>query len=142
MPVAYGYVSVPSHLHPDDGEAAALAWAHQLADLAAREGYAYAGGFADLRGQSETGLYRLLEVLRRGDGVAVLVPDLDHLRHAGCLAGADLRTAARYLRARLLPLTPGPDAVQSAPPPGPAPDRYTRSARSVHAARAARAVRS
>lgn len=138
MPVAYGYVSVPTHLHPDDAEAAVIAWAHDLADLAAREGYAYAGGFADLRGQTETGLYHLLEVLRSGDGVAVLVPDPDHLRHAGCLAGADLRTAARYLRARLLPLTPDADAVQPVPPPSSVPDRYTRSARTVHAARAVR----
>jgi hypothetical protein len=40
--------------------------------------------------------------------VAVLVPDLDHLRHNGCLAGADMRTATRYLRARVLPLAPTP----------------------------------
>jgi hypothetical protein len=91
--------AVLPNLHPGDGEAAVIAWAHDFADLAAREGYAYSGGFADVRGQFETGLYRLLDVLRAGDGVAVLVPDLDHLRHAGCLAGADLRIAARCLRA-------------------------------------------
>jgi hypothetical protein len=126
MPVALGYVSVPSGRRPDDVEAEVTAWAHQLAELATREGYAFAGGFVDLRGQTETDLYRLLEVLRCGDAVAVLIPDLEHLRHAGCLAGADLRTAARYLRARLLTLAPEPDGVEPVPRSDLVPDRAAR----------------
>lgn len=102
MPSAFGYLAVPPALDPDDAEAALRKWTRDLAELAAREGYAFAGVFADVRGQTETGLYRLLQVLRAGEGVAVLAPDLDHLRHAGCLTGADQRTAARYLRARLV----------------------------------------
>jgi hypothetical protein len=125
MPVALGYVSVPVDRSPDDVDAEVSAWAHRLAELAAREGYAFAGGFADVRGQTETGLYRLLEVLRCGDAVAVLVPDLDHLRHAGCLAGTDLRTAARYLQARLLTLASDPEGVQPVSGPDLVPDRYS-----------------
>ena len=54
-------------------------------------------------GRTETGLYGMLAAVRRGWAVAVVVPDVGHLRHVGCLAGADPRTAALYLRARLLP---------------------------------------
>jgi hypothetical protein len=74
-----------------------------------------------------------------------VVPDLDHLRHAGCLAGADLRTTARYLRARLLTLTPGDDtSTPAANQTGPGdrvrehprdPDRRAISAAAVAGAR-------
>jgi hypothetical protein len=44
----------------------------------------------------------MVEALCGGDALAVIVPELTHLQHIGCLAGADLPTAARFLRARLI----------------------------------------
>jgi hypothetical protein len=77
-----------------------------LAGFAAVEGYRLAGVFQDVRGRTETGLYTMLTAVRREQAVAVAVPDLEHLRHVGCLAGADPATAARYLQARPLILHP------------------------------------
>lgn len=132
-PSAFGYVSVPPSLDPDQGEAALQAWTHELAHLAARTEYGFAGVFADMRGQTETGLYRLLEVLRSDAGVAVLVPDLDHLHHAGCLSGADPRTAARYLRARLLMASDSnPAAGHDVTPPREALDLHATRPSSAH----------
>jgi hypothetical protein len=75
-----------------------------LARFAEREGYHLAGVFTDVRGRSEAGIYALVEAVRTCDAAAVVVPDLGHIRHVGCFQGADVRTASRYLRARLLVL--------------------------------------
>jgi hypothetical protein len=112
-PLAFGYLSLPAHTGPAGHEETVTAATRDLAAYAAREGYALAGIFTDVRGCSEAGLYGLLDAVRRGEAVAVVVPGLDHLRHVGCLAGADLRTTARYLRARLLTLTPEPGTSTS-----------------------------
>ncbi len=84
------------------------------------DGLTLAAVFTDVRGRTESGLYRLLTEVRRRNVVAVLVPDLDHLQHAGCLAGADVHTATRYLRARVLPVAsvPGPVAERLPPADG------------------------
>lgn len=74
----------------------------RMADFARAEGYAIGPLFTDIRGRGESGLYGLVEYLRREDAVAVVVPDVSHLTHGGCLAGADQRTAQRFLRARVL----------------------------------------
>jgi hypothetical protein len=108
MPSAFAYLALPTHTHPGDHEEAIAAARRELAAFAAREGYPLAGVFTDVRGRTEAGLYGMLAAIRCGGAVAVVVPDLGHLRHVGCLAGADLRTASRYLRARLLPLAPDP----------------------------------
>lgn len=135
MPAAFGYVSVPPHLDSGAAEEAITGLARDLAALAVREGYALAGVFADRRGLGENGLYRLLEAVRRGEAVAVLVPDMDHLRHTGCLTGTDVRTAARYLRARLVTLAPATEEAPPHPRSAPAEDRYLRSAMTAKAAR-------
>ena len=114
-PTAYGYVSLGPHHHRDDVEHVVRSAAERLARFAAGEGYTFAGVFTDVRGHTESGLYQLLAALRGGDAVAVVVPDLDHLRHVGCLTGADLHRANRYLRARVLPLAPDLDGTQSRP---------------------------
>jgi hypothetical protein len=105
-------VSVHPHHRDDELEQELRSTTDRLARFAAQHGLALVGVFSDVRGRTESGLYHLLAELRRGNAVAVLVPDLEHLQHAGCLAGADVRTATRYLRARVLPLAP---ASQRAP---------------------------
>lgn len=104
---ALAYVSVPTHTSTDSQEAATATATRELATFASDNGYHLAGLFTDVRGRTESGLYALLGALRHGDATAVVVPDLNHLRHAGCLTGADLSAAGRFRRARLLPMTPG-----------------------------------
>lgn len=111
---AFGYVSVP-HLSVGKGleEARARAgW--YLAAWAQREGLTLVGVFADVRGDGERGFYALVAAVRERGAVAVVVSGLDHLRHLGCFAGADVRSMSRYLRAALLVARPespasGPD---------------------------------
>ncbi len=53
--------------------------------------------------RSEQGFYALVTTVRqRQDVAAVVVPRLGDLGRVGCLEGADVRTAERYLRARVL----------------------------------------
>jgi hypothetical protein len=100
---AYGYLSIPIHvLAAGELDELLISGTRELAGLAGRHGHVLAGVFTDAQRHTEQGLYRLLDALRRSGVVAVVVPDLSHLRHAGCLAGADERTMARYLRARVL----------------------------------------
>jgi hypothetical protein len=109
MPAAFAYLVVPPRLADAlDVEEVVVTARRELAGFAASEGYWLAGVFTDVQGRTETGLYAMLIALRRGRAVAVVVPDLGHLRQSGCLAGADLPTASRYLRARLLPMHPDP----------------------------------
>jgi hypothetical protein len=72
-----------------------------LARFAALEGFTLGPVYVDRPGR-EHGFYRMVQELRRGQTAAVAVPDWTHLAGVGCLAGADLRTASRYLQARLL----------------------------------------
>lgn len=58
------------------------------------------------RGRGENGPYELASCVRRHGVVAVAVPNLSHLRHVRCLAGADLRTVRRHLRAAVLLVAP------------------------------------
>ena len=101
-PLTFGYFSLSGA--ESAREAGALAWAlgEQIKTVARLEGYCLAGVFSDERTQSEAGLHSLRSSLTRGEAVAVIIPELSHLHHAGCLAGADLVTAARYLRTRLI----------------------------------------
>ncbi len=143
--LAFGYLSVPAHASPVSHEETVAATTRELMAFAAAERYALAGIFADVRGRSESGLYALLDAVRHREAVAVVVPDLDHLRHAGCLAGADLRTTARYLRVRLLTLPSTDDAgapaanrprAQDCPRKHPQnPDRWALSAAAFAGAR-------
>jgi hypothetical protein len=102
------YVSLPAHTRSGEGEELLAVMERELAWLAAEQGYALAGVYCDVRGRSDCGVYQVVEAVRRGDAVAVVVPDLEHLRHCGCLAGADLRTASRFLRAQQLAVDPRP----------------------------------
>jgi predicted aconitase with swiveling domain len=106
-PLAFGYVSVPDAPGTpaggsDTDDQAVHAAVRDLAAFAAAEGYTFAGVYADRRGHSTNGLYAMVDALRRGRAAAVVVTDLNHLRHSGCLTGADLPTAAHYLQARIL----------------------------------------
>jgi hypothetical protein len=110
MPAAFAYLALPPQVAavPDTAQRAVATAGQELAGFAASRGYQMVEVFTDVRGRTESGLYELLAALRGGRAVAVVVPDVGHLRHAGCLAGADLPTATRYLRARLLPMHPDP----------------------------------
>lgn len=105
-PVAAGYVALPGHAHPGDAEDLVRELRLMLAAYAQTEGYALGPVIADVRGRGESGLYDLVSLLHRGEAVAVVVPDLGHLTHGPCLAGADRLTAARFLRAPVLPVEP------------------------------------
>jgi hypothetical protein len=120
-PLALGYMSVPADTGAGVGEAgvpeeAARAAVHVLRRFAAREGYTLGGVFTDVRDRSQSGLHALLDAVRRDEAAAVVVPDLGHLRHVGCLAGADARTASHFLRARLV--TMAPDRLLTSAPTG------------------------
>jgi hypothetical protein len=82
-------------------------WRRVLHARAAQRGLRLEAVFVDVRGRSECGVYGLVEHLRAGRAVAVVVPDLAHLTHAACLSGADLPTAQRFLRARVLTVQAG-----------------------------------
>jgi hypothetical protein len=117
-PLALGYVSVPVDTGAGVGEAAvpeeaARAAAHALRRFAVREGYTLGGVFTDVRDRSQSGLHALLDAVRRDEAAAVVVPDLGHLRHVGCLAGADARTASHFLRARLVTMAPDRPATSA-----------------------------
>ena len=127
MPAAFAYLALlPRVAAAPDGQRVVAAARQELAGFAAFRGYELAGVFTEVRGRTESGLYAMLAALRGERAVAVVVPDVEHLRHVGCLAGADLATATRYLRARLLPLRPdpglpSPDGGRVAIPEHPAP---------------------
>jgi hypothetical protein len=100
---ALGYVSVAAEDAPDGLEQVIAVLGRDLAVRAERAGHELAGVFADVRGRSEQGFYALVAAVRqREDVAAVVVPRLGDLGRVGCLAGADVRTAERYLRARVL----------------------------------------
>jgi hypothetical protein len=103
-PVVAGYVAVPAHANPDAVEGVVAEWRESFAAYARREGYALGMVFIDVRGRGEGGLYGLAEYLRRDGVVGVVVPEVGHLTHVRCLAGADWRTAQRFLRAAVLPV--------------------------------------
>jgi hypothetical protein len=110
-PTAFGYLSMPVDPSADGGTATMQRWHQQLTSYAREEGLELAGTFADTGG-ADSAFYALVAQLRREEGpVAVIVPGLDHLAHIGALTGADTRTAARYLQARVLHLP------QEQPPP-------------------------
>jgi hypothetical protein len=99
------YVSLPAHTSPATVEALLTEIGQELAAFASREGFALAGMFSDIRGRSESGMYRLIGAIRRSHISTVVIPGPSHLRHSGCLTNADVRTAARHLRARILIVT-------------------------------------
>jgi hypothetical protein len=101
-PVVAGYLAVPAQVSPESVEGLVAAWRVSFADYARREGYALGSVFMDVRGREERGLYGLTEYLRRGGAVGVVVPDVGHLTHVRCLAGADRRTVQRFLRVAVL----------------------------------------
>jgi hypothetical protein len=71
----------------DDADLPEAAWA-----------IAHACGLWPVRG----GFHATVEHVRDDRAVAVIVPDLDHLAHVGCLTGTDRLSAQRYLRTPLL----------------------------------------
>lgn len=100
---ALGYVSVAAEDAPDGLEQVIAVIGRDLAVRAERAGHELAEVFADVRGRSEQGFYALVTAVRqREDVAAVVVPRLGDLGRVGCLSGADVRTAERYLRARVL----------------------------------------
>ena len=105
--LALGYVSVAAEDAPDGLEQVVAVIGRDLAVRAERAGHQLAGIFADVRGRSEQGFYALATAVRqREDVAAVVVPLAGDLGQVGCLAGADVRTAERYLRARVLAVHP------------------------------------
>lgn len=104
---AAGYFVVPAHVSDCDTEAEVSEWRRMLGAYADRRGLHLTAVFVDVRGRGESGVYGLVEYLRAGRAVAVVVPDLAHLTHAACLTGADLPTAQRFLRARVLTVVAG-----------------------------------
>jgi hypothetical protein len=124
MPAAFAYLALSPHVAAaSDAQRAVATAGQELAGFAASRGYQLVEVFTDVRGCTESGLHELLAALRGGRAVAVVVPDVGHLRNAGCLAGADLPTATRYLRARLLPLHPDPGLRPTADDRVPIPKR-------------------
>ncbi|HET9658450.1 MAG TPA: hypothetical protein VFP72_24065 [Kineosporiaceae bacterium] len=109
-PIVAGYAAVPAHAKPEAAEGLLMDWREAFAGWARREGYALGSVFTDVRGRDEDGLYGLAEYLRRDGVVGVVVPDIGHLTHVRCLAGADQRTAQRFLRSTVLTVEPA--AVQ------------------------------
>lgn len=107
LPPALAYVSLPAHTSPAAAGALLIEVGQELAAFASREGFALAGTFSDIRGRSESGIYRLIGAIRRNRISTVVVPDPSHLRHSGCLAGADIHAAARHIKARILIAAPG-----------------------------------
>ncbi|HET9656762.1 MAG TPA: hypothetical protein VFP72_15525 [Kineosporiaceae bacterium] len=105
-PVVAGYAAVPAHARPEAAEGLLLEWRESFAAWAQSEGYALGSVFTDVRGRDERGLYGLAEYLRRDGVVGVVVPDMGHLTHVRCLAGADQRAAQRYLRSAVLTVGP------------------------------------
>jgi hypothetical protein len=97
---AVGYLSLPTATSSHEQTVHEVGCV--LAAFATSQGYVLSGVFSDIRGETETGLYAMLAAIRSGAALAVLVIDIEHLRHVGCLTGADVRTASRYLRARVL----------------------------------------
>jgi hypothetical protein len=102
--VVAGYVAVPVHANPDSARDLVAEWRTAFVDYAQREGYALGSVFSDVRGREERGLYGLSEYLRRDGVVGVMVPDVGHLTHDRCLAGADWRAAKRFLHSAVLPV--------------------------------------
>lgn len=94
----FGYVSMP----PGVADEMSVRWRREVETFANAGGYRLAGVFTDVRGTGDSGFYALITALRHEDAVAVVVPDASHLDAVGCLVGADLRAAGRYLRARVL----------------------------------------
>lgn len=94
----FGYVSLPPGVEDD----VPARWRREVESFATTRGYHLAGVFSDVRGTGDSGFYALITALRHEDAVAVVVPDATHLDAVGCLVGADLRAAGRYLRARVL----------------------------------------
>ena len=105
-----GYVAVP--VDAEDGQAVVAMWRAMFVVRAVAVGLELGPVFTDVHGRTESGLYALVEYVRRHDAVAVIVPDHAHLTHGGCLAGADPRAAERFLCAPIITL------ADAAPEPG------------------------
>jgi hypothetical protein len=113
-----GYFAVPAHASDADTEAEAAQWRRALGAYAAGHGLHLTAVFADVRGRSESGVYRLMAHLRTGKAVAVVVPALTHLTRSTCLTGADLPTVQRFLRAQVLTIAAGaPEPTAGRPTP-------------------------
>jgi hypothetical protein len=101
---AFGYLSLPASAETGPDDVAVLGWA--LADLLGKvavvRGCELVGVFSDPVGGGEAGFYSMLRTLRTGQVGTVIVPDLGHLHRVSCLMGADLLSAARFLRVRLV----------------------------------------
>jgi hypothetical protein len=93
-PTLLGYLAVATADALAQGRAS-------LAEYAAKEGFTLAEVYVDLTGQ-DAAFYQLLQQIQVGEASAVVVPDLGHLAHLGCLAEADRRTASRFVRAPVL----------------------------------------
>ncbi|HET9658298.1 MAG TPA: hypothetical protein VFP72_23300 [Kineosporiaceae bacterium] len=106
-PVVAGYVAVPAHAKAEVAEGLLLEWREAFAGWARCEGYVLGSVFTDVRGRGEGGLYGLAKYLRRDGVVGVVVPDVGHLTHVRCLAGADRHVVQRFLRAAVLTVEPG-----------------------------------
>jgi hypothetical protein len=99
-PQVAGYVAVPTDV--ENGKGFVELWRGIFVVRAGSAGYQLGPVFSDVHGRTESGLYALVEYLRRHGAVAVLVPHHGHLTHGGCLAGADRRAAERFLCAPVI----------------------------------------
>lgn len=111
-PLAYGYVRLPAHTDIDGARAYVDQARAQLAAVARREGLALAAVFCENRTSGQRAFYAMAERVRRDQAVAVIVPNLAHLNQLPALAGADRRSASRYLHAAVF-------TVAAHPPEGP-----------------------
>jgi hypothetical protein len=109
-PVVVGYLTVPAGLEGVRAARAVNRWRESITEYARREGYALGAVFCDRAGD-ERGFHATVAQVRGDRAVAVVVPDLEHLAHVGCLAGTDRLTAQRYLRTPLLTVEGSGDLV-------------------------------
>jgi hypothetical protein len=99
--VAFGYVVLP----PFGGIAEYSSLAGPIGVFAQTLGYCLRGIFVEEPGRSDvSSFHALLREVRLGKATVVVVPDFGDLAHLPYLAGADERTIARFVRARVLPV--------------------------------------
>jgi hypothetical protein len=107
-PLAYGYLRLPSNADVDIDRAYVDEARAQLAAVAQREGLALAAVYCETRVSDQGVFYAMVECMRRGQAVAVIAPHMAHLNQIPALAGADRRSASRYLRAAVLTVATDP----------------------------------
>jgi hypothetical protein len=96
-------VPAPGVWHPEEW---VQRWRAVMVRAASERGWVLAAVFADDGGRS--GAFHAMQArLRRERIAAVLVPAMSQFAHLPCLAGADRRGVARYLRVPLVILTAG-----------------------------------